>query len=171
MADIDVHEKLDNIDYVTVGLYRVSFAFMAIAIATLPFGHTHLWVSKLLLFSALLSACCMHIYNKTIRWFLLGSALFAIGWHLVDIWPLLAIGASLVTICGLAIKEYYCFRLKVIRITPLVLIAFWCSFALNLIIISQVLAITSGLLLMGIFYAKCRQAWDFDIGDKSKFEI
>lgn len=176
MADIHIHEKLDKIDYISVFLYRISFICYALMLLMLGFSH---WLPfsadiliPLLCFNSLLSACCMHIYDKNIRWMLLGASLFAMLCATLGAWSWLSLGASLVTLCGLSIKEYYCFRLPVIRITPLVLILFWfvVSFFANTFV-SQGVSFLSCLLLLTIGIAKLRQPFDFDIGDKSKFQI
>ncbi|MGB2078867.1 MAG: DUF2301 domain-containing membrane protein [Vibrio sp.] len=176
MADIHVHETLDRIDYISVFLYRLGFIISALLIAALGLAP---WVDlptlkliNLIAYSALLSACCVHLYDKTIRWLLLGASLFAMLWLQFEIWPQLALGASLVTLCGLSIKEYYCFRIQLIRITPLVLVGFWLSFALlPWLWLQLIFACLSSLLLMMIGIAKFKQPFDYDIGDKSKFQI
>lgn len=177
MADIHIEEKLDRIDYITVALYRFSFLLSAIAIACLGLGE--IWDMNftqygmpLLIVSALIASACVHLYDKTIRWFIQGCAIFAVCLSIANILPIIAVGASLVCWCGLSIKEYYCFRIRLIRITPLVLVLFWLCFAFSiwppLLYLSSAL---SALLLFTIGIAKFRQPFHFDIGDKSKFQI
>lgn len=176
MADIHIHEKLDTIDYLSVFIYRSCFIIYALLIIALGFSSAlNIDPARLIIFlcfTSLLSASCMHVYDKKIRWVLLGASLFAMLWSQFHILPTFALGASLVTLCGLSIKEYYCFRLPVIRITPLVLVAFWVSFTfIPWLIMTQVFAILSATLLFVIGFAKFKQPFDFDIGDKSKFQI
>lgn len=171
MADIHIEEKLDRIDYTTVALYRFSFLLSAMAIAGLGFGFPQYGI-PLLIGCALVASACVHLYDKTIRWFIQGCAIFSVCLYMANCLPTIAIGASLVAWCGLSIKEYYCFRIRLIRITPFVLVFFWICFALS--IWSPLLYINSALsavLLFTIGIAKCRQPFHFDIGDKSKFQV
>lgn len=171
MADIHFEEKLDRIDYMTVGVYRGCFLLSAIAITLLGMGQVQ-YGMPLFIISALIASACVHLYDKTIRWFIQSSALFSICLLTAHLWPNLAIGASLVVWCGLSIKEYYCFRIRLIRITPLVLVVFWLCFVLP--VWSPLFYITttlSSLLLFSIGIAKFRQPFRYDIGDKSKFQI
>ncbi|MGO2508365.1 DUF2301 domain-containing membrane protein [Vibrio hibernica] len=171
MADIHVKEDLDIIDYLTVGLYRLSFGVSAIAMVlynVIPFDYA----SKLLICSSLVAAACMHIYDKKIRWIILGSALFSVCWLMLGIAPILAIGASFLVTSALTIKEYYCFRIYLVRITPVVLILYWLSLLISVSsILTHGFAIASFLLLIGMCIAKFRQPFHFDIGDKSKFQV
>ncbi|MBD1577239.1 hypothetical protein HC723_12445 [Vibrio sp. S11_S32] len=170
MADIHVKEELDSIDYLTVGFYRLSFGVSAIAMLLFNFIAFE-YASQLLICSSLVAAACMHIYDKNIRWIILGSALFSVCWLAIGIAPILAVGASFLVTSGLAIKEYYCFRIYLVRITPVVLIIYWLSLLIPILpIITHGLAIASFLLLSGICIAKFRQPFHFDIGDKSKFQ-
>ncbi|OEF25760.1 DUF2301 domain-containing membrane protein [Vibrio rumoiensis] len=171
MADIHIEEKLDRIDYTTVALYRFSFLVSAFAVACLGFGLLQFGI-PLLITSALIASACVHLYDKTIRWFIQGCAIFAVCLFMANLFPEIAIGASLVSWCGLSIKEYYCFRIRLIRITPFVLVLFWVCFALPIWI--PLLYLSSGLsalLLFTIGIAKFRQPFHFDIGDKSKFQV
>lgn len=171
MADIHHQEKLDRIDYATVAAYRGCFLLAAMAIALIGLSHNAVG-QPLLIISALIASACVHLYDKTIRWFIQASALFSVCLLTANVLPSLAIGASLTVWCGLSIKEYYCFRIRLIRITPLVLVVFWLCFALP--IWQPLLYVFSGLscvLLLTIGIAKCRQPFHFDIGDKSKFQV
>ncbi|WP_417883291.1 DUF2301 domain-containing membrane protein [Vibrio rumoiensis] len=171
MADIHFEEKLDRIDYATVAVYRSCFLLSAIAIALIGFGLAQ-YGDPLLIVSALIASSCVHLYDKTIRWFIQSSALFAICLFIANWFTPIAVGASLVVWCGLSIKEYYCFRIRLIRITPLVLVLFWLCFALPIWLPAfYVTAGLSSVLLFSIGIAKFRQPFRYDIGDKSKFQI
>ncbi|WP_105901746.1 DUF2301 domain-containing membrane protein [Vibrio gangliei] len=171
MADIHHQEKLDRIDYATVIAYRSCFVISAIAVACVGFGAASIGI-PLLIISALIAAACVHIYDKTIRWFLQASALFAVCLLTAQVFIPLAVGASVAVWCGLSIKEYYCFRIRLIRITPLVLIVFWVCFALPIWQpFFYLVTGLSALLLLTIGIAKFRQPCHFDIGDKSKFQV
>ncbi|HBV76684.1 MULTISPECIES: DUF2301 domain-containing membrane protein [Vibrio] len=171
MADIHFEEKLDRIDYATVAVYRSCFLLSAIAIALLGFGLEQYGV-PLLIVSALIASACVHLYDKTIRWFIQSSALFAVCLLIANLFTPIAVGASLAVWCGLSIKEYYCFRIRLIRITPLILILFWVCFALPIWLpVFYLAAGLSAVLLFTIGIAKLRQPFHYDIGDKSKFQI
>ncbi|WP_086980705.1 DUF2301 domain-containing membrane protein [Vibrio aphrogenes] len=171
MADIHHQETLDRIDYLTVAVYRSCFLLAAIAIVLMSLNHLAFGM-PLLVLSALIAASCVHIYDKTIRWFIQASGLLATCLLVAQLLPTIALGAAIAVWCGLSIKEYYCFRIRLIKITPLMLVFYWLCVALP--IWQPLLYLSAGLsalLLFSIGVAKFRQPFHFDIGDKSKFQI
>ncbi len=105
--------------------------------------------------AALIAASTVHIYDKRFRWLIVGSGMFASIWLTLGIWPPLALGAALFTFSALAIKEYFCFRLRILTLTPLALAGFWFCFVFGQEQISMAFGITGAILLAIAAIAKC----------------
>ena len=169
MADPHFQSELDNLDKLTVILYRTALTaaagIMSILAWEIDVGTTALVIA------AILATTTVHIYDKRFRWLILGSALFAVCWLLAGLWTPLALGAALFSFSALAIKEYFCFQLKPLLLTPLALAGFWFCLVFNQTQISIAFSMTGAILLAVAAFSKWRMPMHYDIGDKSKYQI
>lgn len=149
MADPQIKCQLDAIDKLTVILYRSAMTagsgLMSVAAWENDFAATGL------IMAALIATTTVHIYDKRFRWLILGSALFAFS--------------------ALAVKEYYCFKLKVLLITPLVLAGFWAGLVLSIPQLMIACSMAGAILLAVAAFSKWRMPLHYDIGDKSRYEV
>ncbi|WP_428457906.1 DUF2301 domain-containing membrane protein [Photobacterium makurazakiensis] len=169
MADPHIQCELDALDKLTVILYRCALSASAVIMALIA------WEPNLagtgLIMAALIATTTVHIYDKRFRWLILGSALFATIWQMTGIWFPLAIGAALFSFSALAIKEYFCFQLKVLLLTPLCLAGFWFCFVLGSTQLSIVFSMASAVLLAIAAFSKWRMPLHYDIGDKTRYQV
>ncbi|MGF1717608.1 DUF2301 domain-containing membrane protein [Photobacterium chitinilyticum] len=169
MADPHIQSQLDSLDKLTVILYRGALTASAAIMLLMVWGSS--FAISAMVVAALIAACTVHIYDKRFRWLIVGSGMFASIWLTLDIWPPLALGAALFTFSALAIKEYFCFRLKILTLTPLTLAAFWFCFAFGQEQISIAFGIIGAILLATAAIAKWRMPIHYDIGDKSRYQV
>ncbi|KHT65328.1 membrane protein [Photobacterium gaetbulicola] len=169
MADPHIQCDLDLLDKLTVILYRTALSASAVILSILAWevetGTTALVIA------AILATTTVHIYDKRFRWLILGSALFAVTWLLAGLWAPLALGAALFSFSALAIKEYFCFQIKPLLLTPLALAGFWFCLVLNQNQISIAFSMTGAILLAVAAFSKWRMPMHYDIGDKTKYQI
>ncbi|MBC7006519.1 hypothetical protein BIZ37_28595 [Photobacterium sp. BZF1] len=169
MADPHIQSELDTLDKLTVLLYRTALTaaagIMSIVAWEIEVGTTALVIT------AILATTTVHIYDKRFRWLILGSALFAVIWLLSGLWTPLALGAALFSFSALAVKEYFCFQLKPLLLTPLALAGFWFCLVFNQAQISIAFSMTGAILLAVAAFSKWRMPMHYDIGDKSKYQI
>ncbi|KLV07857.1 MULTISPECIES: DUF2301 domain-containing membrane protein [Photobacterium] len=169
MADPQIQCQLDAIDKLTVILYRSALTagsgLMSVAAWENDFAATGL------IMAALIATTTVHIYDKRFRWLILGSALFATLWQLSGLWAPLGLGAALFAFSALAVKEYYCFKLKVLLITPLVLAGFWAGLVLSIPQLMIACSMAGAILLAVAAFSKWRMPLHYDIGDKSRYEV
>lgn len=169
MADPHIQSELDSLDRLTVILYRcvltTSAAIMAVMIWEPNFAVPAIVVT------ALIAASTVHIYDKRFRLLIMGSGLFAAIWLILGLWSPLALGAALFTFSALAIKEFFCFQIKILKLTPLMLAGFWFSQVFGLEHISIAFSMAGSILLAIAAVAKWRMPIHFDIGDKSRYQV
>ncbi|MGF1681470.1 DUF2301 domain-containing membrane protein [Photobacterium minamisatsumaniensis] len=169
MADPHIQCELDALDTLTVILYRCALSASAVIIALIA------WEPNLagtgLIMAALIATTTVHIYDKRFRWLILGSALFATIWQMTGFWFPLAIGAALFSFSALAIKEYFCFQLKVLLLTPLCLAGFWFCFVFGSTQLSIAFSMASAVLLAIAAFSKWRMPLHYDIGDKTRYQV
>ncbi|PSW15978.1 hypothetical protein C9J01_02925 [Photobacterium rosenbergii] len=169
MADPHIQSELDSLDKLTVLLYRTALTaaagIMSIVAWEIEVGTTALVIA------AILATTTVHIYDKRFRWLILGSALFAVTWLLSGLWTPLALGAALFSFSALAIKEYFCFQLKPLLLTPIALAGFWFCLVFNQAQISFAFSMTGAILLAVAAFSKWRMPMHYDIGDKTKYQI
>ena len=169
MADPHIQSELDSLDKLTVILYRTALT-PAAGIMSILAWETEVGTTALVM-AAIIATSTVHIYDKRFRWLILGSALFAVTWLLAGLWPPLALGAALFSFSALSIKEYFCFQLKPLLLTPLALAGFWFCFVFNQPQISMAFSMTGAILLAVAAFSKWRMPMHYDIGDKSKYQI
>ncbi|PSW20234.1 hypothetical protein C9I98_09270 [Photobacterium sanctipauli] len=169
MADPHIQCELDALDKLTVLLYRSALTVSAGVMSIVA------WEPELaglaLIIAALIATTTVHIYDKRFRWLILGSALFATVWHMVGLWHPLAVGAALFSFSALAIKEYFCFQLKILLLTPICLAVFWFAYVFGATQISIAFSMASAILLALAAGAKWKMPMHYDIGDKSRYQI
>ncbi|RMF19404.1 MAG: hypothetical protein D6758_02145, partial [Gammaproteobacteria bacterium] len=86
-------------------------------------------------------------------------------------WPLIGLGGALVTLGGLGYKEYHCFRVPGLQLQPLWVALFWGGLPLDVTALSIAAGALAAVLFLVLAIAKWRMPLDYDIGDKSKYEI
>lgn len=168
MADPHIKSPMDFWDYTTVCLYRTAFILAAIFTALLPY-YPH--VAQIgILTAAAFSASSLHIYLKNIRLLLQFSNWIALLCAILG-FPEVALGGALVTLGGLAFKEYFCFRIFTLNFQPMFMAFIWFSFILQINLLLQIFTAISGLLFLILAIQKWRMPLHFDIGDKGKYQI
>lgn len=183
-------EALDGIDRGTVIVYRLGIGLCGILLLLMAFPQFH-EASKnnllpLLALASGLMAACAHMYIKFIRWFVvsatwLGLALYPVA----NLWfpePLIYFfiqGLFYTTLCGVVFKEGLCFAIPGLKLTPLFLVvavfAFW-NTPLNFNIewlhgVYFPAQLGAGILYSILAIAKWRMPLQFDIGDKSVYQV
>ncbi|KMV31575.1 DUF2301 domain-containing membrane protein [Photobacterium swingsii] len=169
MADPHIKSQLDIIDIITVLLYRSALTVAAATLSIIAWEAQT--ATTALVAAALIASSTVHIYDKRFRWLIQGSGMFAVIWLLAGLWQPLALGAALFAFSALAVKEYFCFQLKVLLATPLVLAGFWFCLVFNQQQISILFSMAGAILLAVAAVAKWRMPLHFDIGDKSRYQI
>ncbi|KLV05363.1 membrane protein [Photobacterium aquae] len=169
MADPHIQCELDFLDKLTVLLYRSALTASAGILSILAWETQA--ATTALVIAALLATTTVHIYDKRFRWLILGSALFATCWQLMGLWSPLAMGAALFAFSALTIKEYFCFQLKALLVTPVALGGFWFCYVFDQQQISIAFSMTGAILLAVAAFSKWRMPLHYDIGDKSRYQI
>jgi len=194
VADPHVIEDLDGFDRLTVALYRTGLGLSGLGVL----GLSGLYLARALgvsigrdgLTAALLgttmaialSAACVHLYDKRIRWFIagcapLGLALQAVGLALPSpfwlAWPVqvAGVGFALVSLSALAFKEWFCFRIPGLRLVPVLLGLGTLPVVLDWDLGVPVLWGPAGLLVVALTVAKLRMPLTHDIGDRSRYQV
>lgn len=168
MADPHIQSPMDWSDYLTVIIYRCGFVLAAIMTALLPYDPAIAYLG--LLTAALCCASSLHIYLKNFRFVLQFATWVALLCHLYGM-PQLALGGALVTLGGLAFKEYFCFRIIGLNFQPIFLALLWFADRFNYVLFFNGLSVISALLFALLAIQKWRMPLHFDIGDKRKYQI
>ncbi|AZI14650.1 DUF2301 domain-containing membrane protein [Avibacterium paragallinarum] len=168
MADPHIQSPMDWCDYLTVIIYRCGFVLAAIMTALLPYYPAIAYLG--LLTAALCCASSLHIYLKNFRFVLQFATWVALLCHLYGM-PQLALGGALVTLGGLAFKEYFCFRIIGLNFQPIFLALLWFADRFNYVLFFNGLSVISALLFALLAIQKWRMPLHFDIGDKRKYQI
>ncbi|OAN11567.1 hypothetical protein A3K86_21840 [Photobacterium jeanii] len=169
MADPHIKSPLDVLDIITVVLYRTALTVGAITLSILAWEFDT--AAGVLVGAALIASSTVHIYDKRFRWLIQGSGLFAALWFMSGLWLPLAVGAALFSFSALAVKEYFCFQLKVLLATPLALAGFWFCWVFEQQQISIIFSMSGAILLAVAAASKWRMPLHFDIGDKSRYQV
>ncbi|PSW05343.1 DUF2301 domain-containing membrane protein [Photobacterium lipolyticum] len=169
MADPHIQSDLDGLDKLTVLLYRCALTLSAAAMSIVAWEAE--FATSALIIAALIASSTVHVYDKRFRWLIQGSGLFAAIWLLTGLWQPLALGAALFTFSALAIKEYFCFQLKALLMTPVALAGFWFCLVFNQPQISMVFSMSGAILLAVAAFSKWRMPLHYDIGDKTRYQI
>ncbi|WP_305809955.1 hypothetical protein [Photobacterium kishitanii] len=94
-----------------------------------------------------MASTTVHIYDKRFRWLIQGAGLFSAIWFMSGLWQPLALGAALFVFSALSIKEYFCFKVKILLLTPVALAGFWFCLVFNVANAAIGLAIVGAALL------------------------
>ncbi|HMV65545.1 MAG TPA: DUF2301 domain-containing membrane protein [Myxococcota bacterium] len=183
MADPDVRSELDALDHLSVLLYRCGLVVVAIALLAQPVPlalrpAAVVWPSWAVQLGVAVCAANLHLYDRRFRWFLplpawLGLAVSAApfeGAWASELANHVGHGLSLVTVSAIALKENLCFRIPGARAVPWVL----CVGAVSrpwLPQVSGVMMVIGGVLVALIAASKLQQPLDYDIGDRSKYQV
>lgn len=130
MAHPDHIEPLDTFDRRSILAYRTGLVLSSVGLVLmalqLSLRHDVRRPMALVVFAVILSVGNMHLYDKRVRWVIawLGwSSLLAFG--VADLSPRfmgsLGLGLSLAALSALVLKEWFCFRIPLVRLTPVVL--------------------------------------------------
>lgn len=182
MANPEHVPDMDGFDRLTVVLYRTGLSIGVTGVALLavapllPVEAPKLY--PVVLLGAQLAALCMHLYDKRIRWLIAASAHLGAWLVLTGLFadlPLVrdaGLGFGFVTLSGFALKEQFCFKVPLLRATPLLLAASLVPLALWPVpwAASVLLGLTTVPLYV-LTAAKWRMPLHFDIGDKSAYQV
>ena len=169
MADPHICDELDKLDTLIVILYRLALTGAAIVLSVIPWQEAA--ATTALIITSLIAATTVHIYDKRFRFLILSCGIFAAIWQLSGLWSPLASGAALSVFSALALKEYFCFKIKLLLITPLVLAVYWFGNVYQQTNISMAFGITGALMLSVMAFLKWRMPIHYDIGNKSFYQI
>lgn len=183
MADPDVRSELDALDHLTVLLYRsglvvVAFSLLAQAVPLVLRPEAAIWPGWAVQLGAAVCAANLHLYDRRFRWLLplaawVGLAITSTPFELPAVATLarhVGLGFSLITVSAIALKENLCFRIPGAKLVPAAL-------AIGAVArpwvpgVSAVMFTMGGVLLALLAAAKLRQPLDFDIGDRTKYQI
>ena len=194
MADPQHIPNLDAHDRLTVRLYRLGLTIGALATSLLSIwalgGHrlTPLELGlgadllKLLLsFGSAFALVNLHLYDKRIRWIILGAGV--LGLWLMALSPIIAVpwlshvvfhgglGVVFVVFSALALKEPFCFRIPGLKLVPLFLATSLLPAIFEQPILFGLLLLPAGFCLGLLSLAKWRMPLGHDIGDKSNYQV
>ncbi|MCB9682997.1 MAG: hypothetical protein H6733_16140 [Alphaproteobacteria bacterium] len=184
MADPHHTPELDGFDRTTVRLYRLGMVLAALGLAwaawTIGRGRPVARASYLTWVGVALCAANLHLYDKRVRWLLAAFAwaglLVAAFSGVVDdvSTPLVAAvtnGLMLAALSGVILKEWFCFRLPLVRYTPILLV--FGVFA-RFVRADVVAAPCYGLAALGVLalaISKLRMPLGHDVGDRSRYQV
>ncbi len=172
MADPQIKSSMDNLDYLTVILYRLGYVLATIMLPLLVFKGFSFDSSAYfgVLIAATMLASSVHLYLKNYRvifqyamWIGLLLAIVGQSW--------LALGAAFLVIGGLCFKEFFCFRIFALNYQPFFMAGLWFSLVCNWTVTSYFLTAIATLLLLILSIQKRRMPIHFDIGDKTKYQV
>ncbi len=167
MADPHIQSPMDFWDYLTVIIYRTGFVLAGIMILLFPYKPEMAQIG--LLISATCCASSLHIYLKLFRFILQFATWIALLCQTLG-FNELALSGALVTLGGLAFKEYFCFRVPLLNLQPIFVALLWFSIQFNINLATQLFSIISGTLFLILAIQKWRMPLYFDIGDKTKYQ-
>ncbi|MDP8162275.1 DUF2301 domain-containing membrane protein [Pasteurella skyensis] len=168
MADPHIKSPMDIWDTLTVIIYRSGFVLAGIMILLLPYQPQIAYLG--ILVSAIFCASSLHIYLKHFRLLLQFASWIALLCHILDL-PALALGGALVTLRGLAFKEYFCFKVPLLNLQPIFVAILWLCVQLDSALAIQIFSLIVGILFIVLAFQKWRMPLYFDIGDKTKYQV
>ncbi|MDG6882773.1 Uncharacterized integral membrane protein [Phocoenobacter uteri] len=168
MADPHIQSPMDFWDYLTVIIYRCGFVLAGIMVLLLPYQPDIAQIG--ILIAAVCCASSLHIYLKSFRLILQFATWIALLCQIIG-FNELALGGALVTLGGLAFKEYFCFRVPLLNLQPVFVALLWFFIQFNTELLVQIISVIVGGLFIVLAIQKWRMPLHFDIGDKSKFQI
>ncbi len=179
MADPHIKEELDSLDQLTVVLYRSGITLAGLTLLGAPIL-PHPVFLFLLALGVVLMASTLHIYDRKIRLLLQGSAwegmlwlALPISWMLgyVELFDHLALASFYFLACGVALKEYYCFKVPLQPGLPVLLALHWfLSFFIAPSLVLSALQLAAGAVLLFLAFRKWQMPLHYDIGDRSKYQ-
>lgn len=178
MADPNHVEALDSHDVRTVVLYRTGLvvstgALIGQAVA-LGGGLASPGPNLVLLLGVALILGNLHLYDKTIRWFMTmvgwtGAILLALG---VDgLVSTAGLGFLWVVLSAVALKERLCFRVPGLAFVPWLLAPATLFVAIGQNQAAGACLSVTGAILGLLAFTKIRQPLHFDVGDKSRYQV
>ncbi len=195
MANPEIKSILDGFDKFTVSLYRLGISIIAIAtiiesillilsfLALLDTYSSSIALLRnlytvLLIISITFSSISIHIYDKSIRFFIVFNSFFAIILYLLftkyfsDLYiiEVISLGFIYVSISVIAIKESFCFKIWGLKYIPLLLASSLIFRLINIEIIEAVLLLSASLLINILNISKWKMPLYFDIGDRSRYQ-
>ncbi|MDP8100006.1 DUF2301 domain-containing membrane protein [Pasteurella atlantica] len=168
MADPHIKSPMDYLDYLTVIVYRCGFVLAGMMVLLLPYQPNIAQIG--ILVAAVCCASSLHIYLKSFRLLLQFATWIALLCQILG-FEALALGGTLVTLGGLAFKEYFCFKVPLLNLQPLFVALLWFAIQLNILLATQIISVIVGGLFIILAIQKWRMPLHFDIGDKTKYQI
>ncbi|MFK7927124.1 MAG: DUF2301 domain-containing membrane protein [Myxococcota bacterium] len=194
MANPEHQPELDGFDRLTVRLYRLGLglsslslgAFVCLSALRMFEVFPPYWLRLVglcaVVASVALSAACVHLYDKKFRWLIagvspLGLAILALGlalpaeWTIALILQSAGVGFTLVSLSALAVKEWFCFRIPGLRISPIFLgagvFAVLADSPLAIVLCWGPAAVVVGWLAV----RKATMPLGHDVGDRSYYQV
>lgn len=186
MANPEHQEKLDQLDMLSVCMYRTGISLFPFALLSYvlllvnrlnDFNHIPISITTSLSLLGIANALCaanLHVYDKRVRaiitysgWLGLLLSLVLINSHYL--W--LAQGFMFITFSGIALKESFCFKVAGLKITPILLSLAVLMMAMMQWMIVVVLLVITSLIFAFLAHAKWRMPLHFDIGNKALYQI
>lgn len=173
-------EILDGFDRGSILAYRtglvLSSVSLGLAAMQLSVHHEARRPLALLTFAVILSVGNMHLYDKRVRWIIAwlgwGSLM---AYAISDLAPkpldTLGLGLSLAALSALVLKEWFCFRIPLVRWTPAALVV---GVLANHAGHEGLTALCFGLSAIGVAavaMAKIRMPLTHDMGDRAHYQI
>lgn len=181
MADIEVIEKLDRLDRFQVLAYRLGLSIAGLALCLPLPAHLELipadYCQPLLILAAVLMASSLHVYSKSVRFFLSHATWLALLIQTFSpLWmaqppPASINGLLLITVSGVAYKESFCFKIPGLKSVPLLLILAVITQFYQLAAVYVASSALAGMIIAWAALAKWRMPLHYDIGDKSKYQL
>jgi uncharacterized integral membrane protein len=159
---------MDRLDHLTVIVYRMGLTLAAPIIALLPWTQNNS-IQPLVFVAAAMCASSLHIYMKSFR-LLLQMATWVGLLCVLFGWPMIGMGGAFITLGGLCVKEYFCFKIPGLQLQPFLLASLWACLVFEWTIAAQILALICAGLFLVVGIAKWRMPRHFDIGDKTRYE-
>ncbi len=180
MADPKHIEILDTFDRRSILAYRTGLILSAVSLGLialqLSMHHDARRPIALLVFAVVLSVGNMHLYDKRVRWIIswLGwGSLLALS--IVDLAPrplgTLGLGLSLAALSALVLKEWFCFRIPLVRWTPAVLFVGVLANHWSHDLLTAVCFGLGALGVAAVAVAKTRMPLTHDMGDRAHYQI
>lgn len=175
MADPHHIEPLDGFDRLTVRAYRAGLLLAPVALGWLAVEPQAAHARWLATAAIALSVVHLHLYDRKIRWVIQGltAAGLAISAAPTADPTVLALGHGLLlaALSALVLKEWFCFRIPLVRLTPLTLAAAVTLAWGDALPAAQIAYGLGALGVALIAVAKLRMPLTHDIGDRSRYQV
>ncbi len=187
MANPEHLPEMTRLDSISVTGYRIGLTIVSMSSVLfaieLLFGLVLLgvWYLPVLGTGAALTSANLHLYDPKFRWFFplvnwFGFVLFSYAMVVSDVLvvhylQIIVVGCFLASAGMLAVKEYFCFKIPGLPLTPLLLFLFVLFRLIGYQMASGVVLGIASSLLLWLALAKWRMPLHFDIGDKNQYSI